>query len=148
MKNIKASDLEIIKVKEEEWKPKFLGMKKKDIFKIEYYSNCIYGYNKDGNEVYYEDSDGSWWKSEYKDGNEVYREYSDGSWWKSEYKDGKKVYYENSNGYWWKSEYKDGNEVYYEYSNGSWLKLDNEGNKIEYLNKKYYLNGKEAKLKK
>tara|TARA_R110002012_G_scaffold308141_1_gene514197 strand:- start:122 stop:484 length:363 start_codon:yes stop_codon:yes gene_type:complete len=74
--------------------------------------------DKDGNGVYFENSDGYWWKSEHKDGNEVYYENSSGYWVKWEYKDGNEVYYENSNGYWWKSEYKDGNEVYYENSNG------------------------------
>jgi len=34
-----------------------------------------------------------------KDGNEVYFEDSNGDWYKHEYKDGKMVYFENSNGY-------------------------------------------------
>ena len=103
-------------------------MKKKDIFKIEYGDDCIYGYDKDGKEVYCENSDGYWRKSEYKDGKEIYCEYS--------------------NSFWWKKEYKNGKEVYCEDSNGSWWKLDDKGNEIEYRDKKYYLNSKEAKLKK
>ena len=55
-------------------------------------------YDEDGNEIYYETSDGFWCKSEYKDGNQVYFEDSEGYWWKREYKDGKEVYYENSDG--------------------------------------------------
>ena len=78
MKNIKASDLEIIKVKKiknKKWKPKFLGMKKKDIFKIEYvavegFEEFILGRDNDGNEVYSENSYGNWWK---KDGKDIIR---------------------------------------------------------------------------
>jgi len=75
-------------------------------------------YDEDGNEIYYETSDGFWCKSEYKDGHEVYVEKSDGYWWKCEYEDGNQVYFEDSSGFWWKSEYKGGKEVYYEDSEG------------------------------
>jgi len=54
--------------------------------------------DKDGNIIYYEDSEGYWCKREYKDGKEVYFEDSDGYWCKKEYKDGKEIYYENSKG--------------------------------------------------
>ena len=50
----------------------------------------------DGNEVYYEDSSGFWWKQEYKDGKRVYLEGSDGYWCKSEFQDGKQIYFEDS----------------------------------------------------
>tara|TARA_R110000868_G_scaffold204078_1_gene452095 strand:+ start:1097 stop:1663 length:567 start_codon:yes stop_codon:yes gene_type:complete len=55
---------------------------------------------KNGNIIYYEDSDGLWWKSEYDaDGKEIRFESSDGLWWKSEYDDnGKEIYRETSKG--------------------------------------------------
>ena len=56
--------------------------------------------DKDGNETYYEDSNGYWYKKEY-DAN------------------GNEIYYENSNGYWHKREHDaNGNEIYYEDSDG------------------------------
>lgn len=55
--------------------------------------------DNDGNQIYYESSEGYWWKREYKDGNEVYFEDSEGDWYKREYKDGNVIYYENSNGF-------------------------------------------------
>ena len=53
-----------------------------------------------GNEVYWEDSNGYWSKREYDNqGNEVYREDSKGYWAKWEYDDqGNEVYWEDSNG--------------------------------------------------
>ncbi len=74
--------------------------------------------DKDGNQIYLENSDGYWHKREYKDGNQIYYEHSDGFWWKSEYKDGHEIYYETSHGYWFRSEYKGGNQIYYENSDG------------------------------
>jgi hypothetical protein len=55
-----------------------------------------------------------------KNGNEIYFENTYGFWCKSEYDDkGNRIRYENSNGYWIKSEYDDeGNEIYSEDSNG------------------------------
>ena len=55
-----------------------------------------------------------------KNGNEIYFEYSNGYWSKSEYDDqGKEIRYEVSNGLWSKWEYDDqGNQIYYENSNG------------------------------
>ena len=56
--------------------------------------------DKDGKEIYYEDSDGSWWKREY-DSN------------------GKAIYFGNSKGFWCKSEFDaNGNEIHYEDSDG------------------------------
>ena len=52
------------------------------------------------------------------DGEEVYYEDSNGFWYKREYQDGKQVYFERSNGYWYKREYQDGNKVYFEDSDG------------------------------
>ncbi len=85
--------------------------------KIEYTSI----YNSNGNEIYYEDSDGSWYKREYdSNGNVIYRENSNGYWVKREYdSNGKEIYYENSDGYWYKREYNsNGNRIYYEDSDG------------------------------
>ena len=55
-------------------------------------------YDSNGNNIYYEDSDGSWYKKEYDDnGNNIYYEDSDGSWHKKEYDDnGNNIYYEDS----------------------------------------------------
>ena len=83
--------------------------------------------NAEGNQTYYEDSNGSWNKREYDaNGNETYYETSNGYWRKREYSaNGKETYYENSRGYWWKNEYDaSGNETYYETSNGYWSKRE------------------------
>jgi hypothetical protein len=77
--------------------------------------------DENGKEIYFENSDGMWHKSEYdSNGNEIYYENSNGYWHKSEYdSNGNKIYYENSNGYWWKAEYDSkGNIIYYEDSKG------------------------------
>lgn len=56
--------------------------------------------DKNGNEIYFEDSNGVWVKSEYdSDGNKIRFENSNGVWIKSEYDThGDRIYYENSNG--------------------------------------------------
>lgn len=73
-----------------------------------------------------------------KNGNPIYWEDSDGYWWKREYdSNGNEIYYENSNEYWCKSEYdSNGNEIYCEYSNGDWIKskYDSNGNELYYEN--------------
>ena len=55
-------------------------------------------------------------------GNEIYYETSDGHWRKREYDDnGNKIYCEDANGHWWKYVYNDkGNEIYCETSDGHW----------------------------
>ena len=55
-----------------------------------------------------------------KDGNEIYCEDSDGSWWKREYdSNGNQIYFGNSKGFWCKSEFDaNGNEIHYEDSDG------------------------------
>jgi hypothetical protein len=62
-----------------------------------------YVYNEQGNKVYSENSNGSWWKKEYDNqGNEIYYEGSNGNgyWWKQEYDSkGNLIYYEDSDGY-------------------------------------------------
>jgi hypothetical protein len=74
-----------------------------------------------GNEIYYEDSEGSWTKYQYDEkDNEVYFEDSNGFWIKRQYDEkGNEIYYENSTGYWVKYQYDEkGNEIYYENSKG------------------------------
>jgi hypothetical protein len=58
--------------------------------------------DKNGNEIYYETSDGHWRKREYDDnGNKIYCETSDGHWWKYVYNDkGNEIYCEASDGHW------------------------------------------------
>jgi hypothetical protein len=53
-------------------------------------------------------------------GNQTYYEFSDGFWSRREYDaNGNQTYDENSGGYWWKSEYDtNGNQTYYEFSDG------------------------------
>ena len=53
-------------------------------------------------------------------GNEIYYENSDGFWRKQKFDEkGNSIYYENSVGYWSKSKYDEkGNEIYYENSDG------------------------------
>jgi hypothetical protein len=57
-------------------------------------------YDTNGNTIYYETSDGSWYKNEYDtNGNNIYYESSDGYWEKKEYNtNGKVIYYETSDG--------------------------------------------------
>ena len=53
-------------------------------------------------------------------GDEIYYEYSDGAWFKYEYDaKGNKIYFENSDGYWFKKEFDaKGNLIYFENSQG------------------------------
>jgi len=101
--------------------------------------------DKNGNEIYYEDSHGFWHKRECdSNGKVIYSEDSNGWWYKNEYdSNGNKIYYENSTGYWEKSEYdSNGNKIYWENSNGEIR--DNrpkgcEGTVVEIDGKKYKL---------
>ena len=54
--------------------------------------------DKNGNEIYWEDSDGYWRKYEYdSNGNPIYFEYTDEYWSKWEYdSNGNVIYFENS----------------------------------------------------
>jgi hypothetical protein len=77
--------------------------------------------DSNGKEIYYEDSNGRWYKGEYdSQGKEIYYEESDGYWSKREYdSQGNVIYFENSDGYWFKREYNSqGNVIYFENSNG------------------------------
>ena len=87
--------------------------------------------DKDGNEIYYEASDGTWSKTEYDaKGKMIYHENSDGGWCKSEYDArGREIYFESSNGWWSKREYDaQSNEIYFEDSNGTWSKKEYDSN--------------------
>ena len=77
--------------------------------------------DKNGNQIYYENSSGHWRKYKYgQNGKIIYIENSSGYWYKYEYdQNGKQIYYETSSGYWDKSEYdQNGKIIYYENSNG------------------------------
>ncbi len=79
-------------------------------------------FDENNNEIYCEDSNGSWYKNEYDvNGNKIYYEYSDGYWYKKEFdKAGNVIYFEYSSGYWYKWEYdKHDNQIYYENSEGT-----------------------------
>ena len=56
--------------------------------------------DKNRNLIYFENSNGGWWKREFdSNGNEIYSENSDGYWWKSKFdSNGKLIYYENPKG--------------------------------------------------
>jgi hypothetical protein len=78
--------------------------------------------DKNGNQIYYEDSIGYWSKCQYdQNGKEIYFENSYGYWSKCQYdQNGKEIYFENSNGNWEKYEYDQiGNRIYFESSNGN-----------------------------
>jgi len=82
-------------------------------------------YDTNGNEIYYEDSSGFWYKRDY-DSN------------------GKETYYENSNGYWSKYEYdSNGKEIYFENSHGDLIdkrpKKSCDGKVVEIDGKQYKL---------
>ena len=73
------------------------------------------------NEIYFESSDGYWWKKEYDEkDNQIYKEDSTDFWYRSEYdKDGNEIYIENSDGYWVKKEFDErGKLIYRENSDG------------------------------
>lgn len=73
-------------------------------------------YDSNGKEIYYETSDGYWYKQEF-DAN------------------GKLIYYGQSNGYWYKHDYdSNSNKIYTEYSDRTWSKhdYDSNGNKTYY----------------
>ncbi len=80
-----------------------------------------------------------------KNGNKIYYEYSNGYWYKNEYdSNGNDIYYENSDGYWSKREYdSNGNEIYYENSDGEVVdnrpKPNCNGKVVEIEGKRYKL---------
>jgi len=77
--------------------------------------------DKNGNEIYYETSYGSWQKREFdENSNVIYFEDSDGYWSKREFdENNNQIYFENSYGSWQKREFdENNNEIYYETSDG------------------------------
>ena len=55
--------------------------------------------NKNNNRIYWEGSNGYWWKLEYdSNNNEIYCEYSDGYWAKKEWDLTGLIYFEDSKG--------------------------------------------------
>jgi len=101
-------------------------------------------YDKNNNEIYFENSDGYWTKRKYdKNNNEIYFEDNSGYWWKSKYdKNNNEIYFEDSKGCREKKKYdKNNNLIYYETSNGYWRKKDGE-NTLEFKDGKYFLNEK------
>ena len=94
-------------------------------------------FNKNNDELYYENSYGDWEKSEFdENGNELYFENSKGEWEKKEYNEnGRVIYNEDSDGIWVKREYDDyGNLIYEESDNGYWMKREyNENGDILYF---------------
>jgi len=104
--------------------------------------------NANGNETYYEDSEGFWYKHEYDsdaNGNQTYFKNSEGFWYKHEYDaNGNQTYYEDSEGDWYKREYdSNGNETYFEdskgYKDGTPRSQSCAGKVIEVDGKKYKL---------
>lgn len=70
-------------------------------------------YNCSGNRVYYEDSEGYWWKKEY---NSNYKE----------------VYYETSNNYWYRlTRDSNNNIIKFKDSYGCWYKRECDSNGVE-----------------
>ena len=104
-------------------------------------------YNAGGNCIYYENSDGVWYKQEFdSNGNLIYYESSDGYWSKREYdSNGNLIYSEDSIGFWSKREFdSNGNKIYYENSDG---KIIDKRPKKETCNGKVIeIDGKQYKL--
>ncbi len=77
--------------------------------------------DKNGKEIYFEDSNGFWIKREYdQNGKEIYYENSRGFWEKRQYdQNGNRIYFENSRGYWEKYQYdQNRKQIYFEASDG------------------------------
>ena len=101
--------------------------------------------DKNGNEIYFEDSNGSWGKYEFdSNGNQIYFENSYRWWCKKEYdSNGNEIYFEDSTGWWYKREFdSNGNKIYLENSHGEIIDnrpKDCEGKVVEIDGKKYKL---------
>jgi hypothetical protein len=99
-----------------------------------------------GNETYYENSTGFWWRREYDaNGNQTYHERGDGFWRKHEYDANRnQTYHVDSDGYWYKYEYDaNGKQTYFEDSEGEKIGTPRSqscaGKVIEVNGKKYKL---------
>ena len=88
--------LRVNEIPKELWKEIFSKLFNQEVIISD---NVIYDSNN--NEIYYEDSDGFWVKSEYDSNNNlIYSEDSNGYWSKSEFDENKNlIYYENSDGF-------------------------------------------------
>ena len=77
--------------------------------------------DKNHNEIYYENSNGYWWKQKYdSNNNRINSECSNGNWVKREWNsNNNEIYYEDSDGNWVKREWNQNNNIiYYEDSDG------------------------------
>ena len=79
---------------------KLKGIELNGTYKVRYYTTSFVVYDEKGNEIYFEDSNGSWSKWEYDEkGNVIYFETRNGCWAKWEYNEkGNRSYFENSKG--------------------------------------------------
>ena len=70
-----------------------------ELLKHDFTKGSLALYDTNGKVIYFENSDGYWYKKEFdSNGNEIYYENSDGFWIKSEYdSNGNRIYCENSN---------------------------------------------------
>jgi YD repeat-containing protein len=105
-----------------------------------------YKYDADGSVTYYEGNGGCWYKYKYDaEGNRTYCEDRYGYWGKWEYDaKGNKTHFEDSGGCWYKYKYDaEGNQTYSEDSDGYWRKseYDANGNQTYYENSCGYKNG-------
>ena len=80
-------------------------------------------FDKNGNEIYCENSNRFWIKEYDSNNNEIYWENSHGFWVKSEFdSNNNRIYCEDSNGFWVKNEFdSNNNRIYYEDSDGTIL---------------------------
>ena len=95
------------------------------LLKHDFNKGNLYLYDANGNEIYYENLNGYWYKKEFNS-------------------NGNLIYYEDSSGYWVKREYDaNDNEIYYENSRGELIdkrpKKSCEGKVVEIDGKKYKL---------
>ena len=109
-------------------------------------------FDENSNKIYYETSNGYWYKCEYdSNGNIIYYETSNDYWSKREFdSNSNKIYYENSDGDWVKWEYDfNNNQIYCETSNGYWYKCeyDSNNNKIYYEDSNGYIEDNRPKDK-
>lgn len=72
-----------------------------NVAKVVFRDGVLQMFDSKKNQIYYENSEGFWYKREYDaNGNLTYCEDSDGFWFKHEYDaNGKLSYYDNSEGY-------------------------------------------------
>ena len=100
-------------------------------------------HNEDGKELYYEDSEGYWFKREYDSENRLtYYQDSCGSWQKKERNpSGQISCYEDSSGYWYKKEFDANNQtIYFEDSSGH--SVEQEYDSVDKDKVIYYKNSK------